>query len=79
MARLVARQRDGDVIEPCGPGERHLQRWPWPVGDGVAHLGERDVELGRGAQANPVGLGRSGGGERDDERGEQDSAHACKE
>jgi hypothetical protein len=32
VAWLVARQRDGDVVEPRRPGERHLQRRPSPWG-----------------------------------------------
>jgi len=77
--RLVARQRDGDVVEPDRARERDLQGGPAPVRHGVADLRERHVELGGGANGHPVGLSGRGGRERDGERGEQDSAHGGKE
>jgi hypothetical protein len=72
---LVARERGRHVVEAGRAGEREAQRGARPVGHGVADLGEGDLELGRRADADPVGVGRDRGCERDDERGEQDSAH----
>ena len=79
MPGLVARERDRHVVQAGRPGEREAQRGPRPAGHGVAHLGDGDVELGRRGHADPVGLGRGGGCERDDERSEQDSAHATRD
>ena len=76
MPGLMARERDRHVVQAGRAGEREAQRGPRPVGHGVAHLGDRDVELGRRDQADPMGLSRGGGCERDDERSEHDSAHA---
>jgi hypothetical protein len=73
---LVARQRDGDVVEAGGPRDGDLQGRPRAVGDGVAHLRDGHVELGRGVQPDAMGLGGRGNRERRDEHGEHDPAHA---